>query len=236
LVAAGIAIALASPQYLYNQRVYGKAFLDGWYQRPTADTVAVHAERLDLLDRRTAGFFLGLNADLTRYPYVPAGMKPVPRFFPQLIGSAFSDYFHYRFSPAVDGKSSLRRGLGIYRYITAVARASQASGLVIAGVTVVTWFIAVYQTVRRREVARPLTLALPLLGLVGAAYFATQYPYEFEGVIKAHYYHFVTPPLYALYGVGAAWLLRQRFTRILGAGTCVCLIAPAAYSLLCIFR
>lgn len=32
-----LGLVLASPQYIYNRQVHGKAVIDGWYKRPTAD-------------------------------------------------------------------------------------------------------------------------------------------------------------------------------------------------------
>jgi hypothetical protein len=236
-IALAIASALAAPQYGYNKVTEGKAFLDGWYHRPTPDTQAVHADRLEVLDRRTLGFVLGFTPDIVRFPYSPSGISPTPRFWSALIATSFCDYFNYRFGPGKDPGGTLdARGTRVGGRVTSWAKASVASGIGIAAVVMTAWFVTLFRTLRRREVARPAVLLMPAVGLCGALYFAIQYPYDFEGVIKGHYFHFVCWPLYALFGASVGWLFRRLSTAPLGLACAALTVAPAVYSALCVFR
>lgn len=241
-VAAGvIALAMAMPQYVYNHNNYGKAVMDGWYKRPTADTIAAKAEQKVLLDRRSLGFVFGFTPEIFRFPYYPVGSYPTGRFWTILIASTYCDHFNFGFAPPYDrgGKigvplNSIRTFIGANA--TKWARASIASGVVIALIVGVSWLIAMLRLLFRREVARPVALMMPALGLAGALYFAIQYPYDFEGVVKGHYLHFVSPPLYALFGLSVAFLLRHRALAPLGWIGAACVVAPGVYSTLCVFR
>jgi hypothetical protein len=238
VLAGSLALGMAAPQYIYNREVYGKALLDGWYHRPTADTTRAASHRKELLDRRTLGFVFGFSTDIVRFPYSPSGIEPTPRFWSALIATSYCDYFNYRFNPPPrNGEGSFTvRGNPVSKRVTNWARASVASGIGIALLTVVGWLVVFWGTLKRRELARPAVLLMPAVGLCGALYFTTQYPYDFEGVVKGHYFHFVSPPLYAVFGASVAWLLRRRWFAPLGWVGVALLIPPAVYSTLCSLR
>ncbi len=237
VAAASLALTIAAPQYVYNQREYGKALLDGWYRRPTVDTIKAAVHRQELLDRRTVGYVLGFNTDVVRFPYVPMGTEPAPRFWPTLIATSFSDYYNYRFGPTANDSRAVRVHLyTVARRAIFWGGGSVASGIGIAIVTVLGAGVILVRTLRRREVARPTVLLVPALGALGALYFAIQYPYDFEGVVKGHYLHFATFPLYAVFGASVSFLLRRRLSAPLGWLSIALLIFPAAYSALCVFK
>jgi hypothetical protein len=237
LVAAMVALGLSAPQYAYNRHVYGKAMLDGWYNRPTADTTRAAAHRQELLDRRTLGYVFGFSTSIVQFPYFPAGIEPTPRFWSALIATSYCDYFMYQFGPSIDaGGSRQFRGRQVGGRVTAWAKSSVASGIGIAAIVISAWLYAAFATLRRREVARPVVLAMPALGVCGALYFAIQYPYDFEGVVKGHYFHFVSPPLYALFGAGVAWFWNRRWLRPIGVAGALLIAPPAVYSCLCVLR
>jgi hypothetical protein len=234
-LAIGVAVVVASPQYVYNQRTYGKMVIDGWYKRPTADTTKVGAHRMEVLDRRTLGYFVGFTADIVRFPFAPSGVSPTPRFWPVLIASSFCDYQGYHFAPERDvGAPMVAQGTFVGRRAFHLARASVACGIVIALVTAAAWLVAAVRLWRRREVARTLVLLVPALGVLGQMYFATRYPYDFEGVVKGIYFHFVTLPLYALFGLGVAWVWRR--ARPLGLLSASLILPVALYTIACVWH
>ncbi|HYQ17175.1 MAG TPA: hypothetical protein VEQ58_15490, partial [Polyangiaceae bacterium] len=237
IAAGSLALCMTAPQYWYNQREYGKVFLDGWYRRPTAATIQVAAHKKELLDRRTLGYVFGFSTDIVTFPYMPMAVEPSSRFWSVLIATSYSDYFNYRFGPAPDKAGSIRVQLNtVARRSIFWGGASVASGIGIALVTVLGWVVMAWRAVERRSVARQAALLVPALGAVGAIYFATQYPYDFEGVVKAHYFHFVAFPLYAVYGASVAWLLRHRLLAPLGWLGVALLIFPAAYCALSVVK
>jgi hypothetical protein len=236
-LALSVAVVTCAGQYIHNRVVYGKAVLDGWYQRPTADTEEVGAKRIPMLDRRTSGYFLDFSSDIFQFPYYPSGLHPKPRFWPVLIASSFCDYYNYRFGPAVDAGSPLianTRKVG--ERATQLARASIVGGTVLSIVCAIAWIASFVRLVLRREVARPLALLIPAVGLAGQMFFATQFPYDFEGVVKGVYFHFATLPLYALLGCVFAWLAGSRVLRIAAAGLALAIVPIATYSTYCAFH
>jgi len=233
-VAAAVAVSIGGGQYVYNHVEYGRAFLDGWYRRPTEDTQRVGAQRMEPIDRRTLGFFLGFSTDIVRFPYYPSGIEPAPRLWPVLIASSFCDYYNYSFGPSSDVGAPVQvGGKPAGERATLLGRASVAGGVVIASVSAVGWLAAVTRMLRRREVARPLVLLMPALGALGQMFFATQYPYDFEGVIKGIYFHFATLPLYAVFGVLTAWLFTRRKLRPLALVAGLSIVPVAAYTTYC---
>jgi hypothetical protein len=233
-LAIAVTIATCGGQYAYNRVAYGKAVLDGWYKRPTADTERVGAQKTEITDRRTLGFFLGLSTDVLRFPYYPADIEPRSRFWPVLIASSFCDYYNYRFGPPADvGAPVVANGREVGERATDLGRASVAGGTVIALASALAWPIAILKLVRRREVARPLALLVPALAVMGQLFFATEFPYDFEGVVKGVYFHFATLPLYALFGTAFARLWRTRLLRPGAMVLAMSVIPVAAYTTYC---
>jgi hypothetical protein len=234
-LAAMVALGLSAGQYAYNHFEYGQAIIDGWYKRPTADTDNVGAHRIETLDRRTLGFFLGFTTDIVRFPYYPSGIEPTPRLWPLLIASSFSDYFNYSFAPASDvGYPLLAVSRSVGERATTLARASIAGGLIIASVSVVGWIAALVRLLRRREIARPIVLLLPAMGALGQMSFATKNPYDFEGVVKGIYFQFAAAPLYAVFGAAVAWLFTVPKLVPLAMVAILSIMPVAAYTTYCV--
>jgi hypothetical protein len=237
VLALTVAVVTCSGQYIYNRVVYGRTILDGWYQRPTADTEQVGATRIAMLDRRTPGYFLGFAADALQFPYYPSGVEPSPRFWPVLIASSFCDYYNYSFAPTIDsGSPLLANGRDVGARATLLGRASVTGGTALAIVCVVGWIAAFVGLVLRREVARPLALLVPALGLAGQMFFATKFPYDFEGVVKGIYFQFATLPLYALLGCVFAWLWSWRALRIASVALATSIVPVATYTTYCVLH
>jgi 4-amino-4-deoxy-L-arabinose transferase-like glycosyltransferase len=237
---AGLALclALAAPQYIYNRQVNGKMIIDGWYRRPTADWLRDGSFKKELLDRRTLGFVFAFNADVVRFPYYPSGLSPSARFWPTLIGSSFSDYYNYSFNRPRDRQGSLLAngrpvGAGI---TTSSAQASVASGLAISALAALAWFLAIPRLLLQREVSRPVVLALPMLGALGLLAMCIESPYDFEGIVKGHYFQFAGWPLYALFGLSVSWLLSRRGLAPLGWLCTLLIVPPFVYSWVCVMR
>lgn len=236
---AGICLSLllASPQYIYNRQVYGKAIISGWYKRPTAALLKDPASKRELLDRRTLGFVFSFNADVVRFPYYPSGLHPTPRFWPTLIGSSFSDYYNYSFNRPRDAGGTLgANSRSVGGMTTVAAQASVASGIGISALAALGWLVAMPRMLLKREVARSVVLALPLLGVLGVLSMAIESPYDFEGIVKGHYFHFASWPLYALFGTSVAWLARRRGLAPLGWLGAMLIVPPFIYSWICVMR
>jgi hypothetical protein len=236
-VVIAITVALCGGQYVHNHVAYGKTFPDGWYQRPTEDTQRVGAQRIATLDRRTLGYLVAFSTDVVHFPYYPAGVEPNPRFWPVLIASSFCDYYNYYFAPAADvGSPVVANGRQVGERATLLARASVASGIVIAVICAAAWPASFVRFVRRREVARPLVLLIPALAVIGQLLFATEFPYDFEGVVKGVYFHFATLPLYALLGAVFAWLWGSRGLRFIAWALATLLVPVATYTTYCVIQ
>jgi hypothetical protein len=234
-MAAGVALALSGWQFVYNQVHYGKAVLDGWHMRPTADTIAAGAHRTPVLDRRTLGYYVAYPTDVLEYPFFPVGNEPRPRFWPVLVASSFVDHNSYHFAPSFDrGRSQLARGSLVGQRSVELARHSALGGTLISLATLLTGLLVLPRMLINREVGRLLALAVPALAVLGQLVFATQFPYDFEGVVKGVYFQFATLPLYALFGVGVGWLWQRPVFRpgalLLGFSV----LGPAAYTLHCV--
>lgn len=238
LGAMGLSLALASPQYIHNKVVDGKAILNGWYKRPTSDLLRNGAFRLELSDRRTLGFLFDFNADVIRFPYYPSGLMPQARFWPTLIASSFADYYNYSFNRPIDSAGGmLANGRPVGRGVsTGSAQASVASGIGIAALAALGWLVAMVHMLFKREVARPVVLLLPALGVLGVLSLCVEYPYDFEGVVKGHYVHFASVPLYVTFGATVAWLMRRRNLAPLGWLAALLVVPPFFYSWICVMR
>jgi hypothetical protein len=181
------------------------------------------------LDRRTAGFFVGWNADIYEHPYFPKGYKPHARFFPVMVATTFCDY--YRFGFAGGGVHGARRTLppGAVEF----GRLSVIGGTVLALVTVLAWLGALRTLWRRADAARLMLLLAPAFALVGQLHFATKYPNDNFGPIKGAYMQFVAPALCGLYGLGVAWLWRRPRARVLAVVALAALGLVLAYVVYC---
>jgi hypothetical protein len=103
----------------------------------------------------------------------------------------------------------------------------------IAGVSVLSWFAVLFRLLRRREIARPVVLLLPAVGALSLMSFVTQFPYDFEGVVKGIYFQFAATPLYAVFGTAVAWLLSVPKLMPVAIAAIVSLVPVAAYTTYC---
>lgn len=239
VMATAVAVSLCGWQFAYNRVAYGRAVLDGWYKRPTEDTERVAAHLTPVLDRRSVAYFIGFSPDVLNFPFPPSGVEPNSRLWSILIASTFCDYYGYRFAPPWGEGQLLLAGsqhAEVSERSVELARASVASGVFIAMMTAASSAIVAVRLVRRREVARLLMLLIPGFALLGQMYFATKYPYDFEGVVKGVYFHFATLPCYVIFGMTLAWLCRRRGLHWVAIPATLTLLPVAAYTTYCVFR
>lgn len=236
-VVFGVALAISGWFYVRNQVLYGKLV-------PTSyDSIAKSEqepfEKIPYLDRRTAGFFVGLSGDIVRDPYYPtvAGI-PSARFWPTLVVTSFADYYVYGFAPlATAGDPGVdRRGRLLSTAAFQLSRVSVLGGILIALLTAVTLLCCLRRLWREGD-ERLVLLLFPLLAIAGQLHFAVQYPNDGMGPIKGAYLQFAAGPLFAMFGLGVDWLWRRsRATRLLAVvGGGGALAATAAYTLYCRF-
>jgi hypothetical protein len=233
-LAVAVAVALSGGQYAYNQVVNGKAIVDGWYKRPTADVIATGAQQKATLDRRTLGFVAGFSTDIVTFPYYPSALGAEPRFWSVLIASTFCDYYRYGFAGPKEPNTDLFANRGaVSARATVLARASVIAGIVIALVCGLASVFAAVRLLRRREVARLLVLAIPAFGLAGQAYFAVVYPFDFEGVVKGVYYQFAALPLCAVFGLAVSSAWRQPRLAVPALLCTLAVVPVAVYTTYC---
>jgi hypothetical protein len=183
--------------------------------------------------RRPPAFYVGWDPMIYVRPYYDTGYRPEPRFFPVLVASTFNDYYVYSFAGGGEYRAQ--------RWLTGAAVTlgvlSVIGGTGIALVAAVAWLALVRQLWRRRDNARLAVLLVAPLALLGQLHFATKYPNDNFGPIKGAYLQFVAPVLCAAFGVGVAWLWRQRrrAARAAAALALVGLALVAGYSGYCRF-
>ncbi len=236
-VVFAVAFAISSWFYIRNRVLYGK------FAPTSYDSIAKPEqepfENIPYLDRRTAGFFVGLSGEIFKQPYFPtvAGI-PSARFWPALVVTSFADYYAYGFAPlAVAGDPGLdARGQLLSTRAFQLSRVSVMGGAFIALLTAITLLVCCRRLWREGD-ERLVLLLLPLLAIAGQLHFAVQYPNDNMGPIKGAYLQFAAGPLFAMFGVGIDWLWRRsRLTRVvavLGGGGA--LAATAAYTFYCRF-
>lgn len=233
----GLVLAISGWYFARNHRLYG-SFATTSFHLHQRLMMSPH-EKVPYLERRSLGFLFGWSSSVYRWPYMPSGVeaRKGATLFPVLVASTFADYYNFAFcAPPPRGEpdpiaANQRRGPRPAAF--QLSRASVAGGTVVVVATVITWLATFVWLWRRRCVARLALLLAPLLALVGQIHFAIQYPIDDMGVIKSSYLQFAAPPLYALFGVGVAWLWSRRRGRP-WAILCLGGFAPvAAYTLYC---
>jgi len=217
--------AVSGWYFARNARLYHHAFLSGFDGQDApylGDT-----QKIPYLERRTLAFFLEWPGDIFGYPYAPMAAVPA-RFWPVLVTSTFVDYYNYHFAPAAD-----KPGRPVRRPAFELSVASAIGGAAIAFVTVAAWIGAFATTWRRKEVVRTVFLFVPLVAVVGQLHFGVKYPIDIVGPIKGIYMQFASAPLYALFGLGVAWLWKRPWVRPLAILELAALGAVAIYTIYC---
>lgn len=172
-------------------------------------------ETIPYVERRPIGFYVGWNLGIYTHPLYPTGLQPDARFFPVLIATTFNDYYSFSYSGGGKYRAARRwvSGAGV-----TLGCMSVMGGTLIALVTVIAWPAVTRALWRRRDDGEPdprfaLVLA-PFFALLGLVHFVTKYPNDTLGPIKGAYLQFVAPVLCALFGLGVAWMWRQRARRL----------------------
>jgi 4-amino-4-deoxy-L-arabinose transferase-like glycosyltransferase len=214
-----------------NHRLKGQFLLSSFdcYEHHRAASI----EGTPYRERRERDFVTHWSLEVHDDPYLPSATKP-PRFFPMLLASTFVDYYNFGFKrhPAhqpyriVNTQSLPPEALW-------PSRLSFHGGLVIALVTVAAWLAVAWQALRRRRADWQLFLAVPLLTLLAQLHFAWKYPFESLGVVKGVYLQYGAPPLYALFGLGVAWLWRRPIGRPFAVVALASLGLVASYTVYC---
>ena len=183
------------------------------------------------LDRRPLGYPFGPGGlDIFKEPWAPSGTAP-SRFWPQLLATAFADYYNIGFDGVPRaGEPVVTAAWHPLRQATVrFQQRSVAGGLVITLVALGALAVALRSRWRTRDAAAVALLTAPLAAALGQLHFAISFPFDNQGVVKAHYLMFATPALFAMYGVAVVALARHRFLRVLAV------IALAALALVCAY-
>jgi hypothetical protein len=221
--------------YLRNYRLYHKPFLASFDGRERAFLGKV--EQTPYLQRRPAAFYYGWDNAIYRLPYYPSGILPESRFWPPVVGSTFVDYYNFGFSPHPPKNTQTAPIVNTKRLrptALVLSRFSVAGGTPIAIAVAVAWLVATASAIRRRRFDRLALLSAPFMVLAGQLHFATRYPIDFVGPIKALYMQFGASPLYGLFGLAVERLWNAR---IWGRALALLLVAGlalvASYTLYC---
>jgi hypothetical protein len=206
LLAMELAGAIAGWYFVRNERLYGMASPTG-YDGPSRPVVAEYLKK-PFLDRRSIGYVASFEPAIFADPYYPVGSVPIPRFWTQVVGSTFSDYFSAGFAgPPKEGARIARNGHAFSPAAFTASRISLAGGVVLALAVLVAWLGALRAVWRRRDTATFVLLLVPALTLLGQLTFSIRYPNDTFGPVKGSYMQFGAPPLFGLFGlaVATAW-------------------------------
>jgi hypothetical protein len=206
-----VVLAMSGWYFARNIRDYGRPFITS-FDLPSQHFLVEEAQKRDFLDRRTLGFVLGWDESIFIYPFSQYGIGPNPRFFPVAIATTFEDFWGYGFvgfDRPIPKKGVRREGRPPASYAR-IASLSVIGGTVIALSTLIAWLGAWRHLFRSRDFGRLALLLVPLVTVAAALHFAIAHPADGHGVTKGIYMTFGAPPLYALFGVAAAWAQRKR--------------------------
>ncbi len=225
---AGAALCFAISGWFYAQRAreYGSPFVTPYEMFPER----LHAAaKTPFLHRRSLGFVVGWDWGIYSMPYYPAGL---PHFFPVILASTFTDYYNFSFAGISEGDLTVN-GRPLTTRLVWLARGAVLGGNIIFIATLCAWAISLLKTVQRRDWGMFAVLLMPLLATALLLSFATKYPYDAHGPIKAAYIHFGAAPLYAMFGLAAAWGLAKRNRWPVAGLLLIGLAAVAVYTLCC---
>jgi hypothetical protein len=231
LLAAMVTFVATTGWYVArNQTMYGKPLVTTFDAPGLPYMPATHA--MPLWFRRSPGFYLGWSRDIYTSPYYPSASLADARFFPQLVASTFVDYYNHSFAPARPGAPAVivnDRPLPVTAL--ALGRASMIAGTLIVLVTAIAWAVALARASSTRAWAEIALFVVPLAAVAGLAHYVLVYPHDWLGVVKGAYVLYGAPPLFALFGVGVAWLAHR--ARPLALLPLVALGVVAAYTIWC---
>ncbi|HVZ75135.1 MAG TPA: hypothetical protein VHJ20_22285 [Polyangia bacterium] len=226
VTSACVAVAIAGWFFVRSERLYGMAAptgYDGGSRVVVADALAK-----PFLDRRPIGYLASFDPAIFANPYYPTGNVPFARFWSQLLGTTFSDYFSTAFAlppPKAEGPPIVRLGRAIPPVSFVASCASTIAGAFVFLAVVVAWLFAVRTVWRRRETPALFLLLVPAFLLLGQLTFAIKYPNDTFSPVKGVYMQFGTPPLFGLFGLAVAEAWRRPRLRALAW---ICLAAGVA--------
>jgi hypothetical protein len=216
--------------FAWNRAIYGKpivTFFDtpGLRYMPATLIMPVYF-------RRPPEFYLGWSAEIHAYPYFPSASLDRSRFFPQLVASTFVDYYNHQFAAPRSGVSEIVvNARPLPAPALGLGRASMLAGTLIAAVTMVAWAVASARAWTARDWVTVALLLVPLTGVAAQAYYAHLYPHDWLAVIKGAYVLYAMPPLYAVFGLGTAWLARR--STILALVSVAAVVTVGVYTVWC---
>ena len=234
LTALAIVVLCSGWYFAWCKVHYGKAFITGF------DSWRSKSSLLDAdkayWKRRPPGYLFGWNLDIYAFPFYPSAARPEARFFPQLVAATFADYYNYGLAPypAIGEPTRLANQRPLRPSVVRPACLSVGAGTFIAAISMVAWAAAWVVCWRRRAHGMLGLLLVPLLAVAGQAHFAVTVANDTEGLVKGSYLQYGVAPLFALFGVGVAWLWRRRPYRGLAALALAALLAVAWYVVFCI--
>jgi hypothetical protein len=235
--AVALALAIALPVHARHYGSVHKLFpttfdTTGWERK-----IVAQAEWKPYLERRSLAYVLspGSGAIFDK-PWWPSDSEPdSPRsyFWPQLVATAFSDYFLVRFDGVPRaGEPTLR--LAWQRPLRASTvpwmRGSVLGGALLSATVMCAFFACGVAAWRARKIGMLVLLASLALAVAGQLHFAWKFPFDKQGMVKAHYLQFLAPVLCGLLGVAIDWLWKRRWGRPIAALNLLALAAVAAYT------
>jgi 4-amino-4-deoxy-L-arabinose transferase-like glycosyltransferase len=236
LLAAAIVLAITGWYFARNQRLYGRPFVTSFECKERFQVTQNPIAQDSYFKRRPRDYYFGFTTDIYSFPYYPSGIKPRSHFFAVLTASAFSDYYDFYFGPRpLAGQPSVAVFRTPIRLTTFwLSRLSVAAGTLVLLATTAAWMLALAHALRRRSLDQLTLLLIPALALLAQLHFATQYPFDHLGVVKAAYLQFAAPPLAAAFGVAIWWCWRRGAATRVGAGLLALAVAlTGAYSVYC---
>jgi hypothetical protein len=233
-LAAAAVVAVIAAVPAYAPRSPGDPWIaTSWDTVPKQRQAAQKIADVPLWLRRSPSYVLGVgDAAMLSSPFFPNDSGAEPRFWPVLLATTFGDYYAYSYAgPARPGEKTEthnhgRVGVEAVRF----AAASFCAGIVIALVTFAGLVATCVVCWRRRDV-RAVVLAAPIGAVLLQLQFAWTFPFDDQGMIKAHYVQLGVAPLFAVFGIAVSWCWRARRTQPLAVISLAAVVVVAAYSI-----
>lgn len=231
-VVVGIVVFVATTGWwiAWNQGFHGKplpTYADKPGLRYMPATLAV-----PVWLRRTPDFFLGWSNEIFAMPYYPSASLERSRFVPQLIASTFVDYYNHSFAPSRPGVTSvIVNGRPLPQTAVTLGRASMLAGTLIVVVMLTALAVALARAWSSQAWAAFACLLIPPGAFAVQVSYAQVFPHDMLGIVKGAYLLYATPPMFAAFGLGVAWLVRRARPVALLPLTAVAIVA--AYTIWC---